>query len=70
MMAGMRADAPAAFHLPAKPTGAICNLDCSYCCFLSKEMLYAGSRLRMAGAGHRRSTRPTRDRWAPPAGHA
>ena len=32
----------------AKPTGAICNLDCEYCFFLSKEMLYPGSRFRMA----------------------
>ena len=29
-----------AFHLLAKPTGAVCNLDCDYCFFLSKEMLY------------------------------
>ena len=36
------------FHLLAKPTGAICNLDCTYCFFLSKEMLYPGSRFRMA----------------------
>jgi uncharacterized protein len=42
------AGAPPAFHLLAKPTGAICNLDCSYCFFLSKEMLYPGSRFRMA----------------------
>ena len=42
------ADAPPAFHLLAKPTGAVCNLDCSYCFFLSKEMLYPGSRFRMA----------------------
>ena len=41
-------DAPAAFHLLAKPTGAVCNLDCAYCFFLSKEMLYPGSRFRMA----------------------
>src|SRR5512142_1909191 len=40
--------APGAFHLLAKPTGAVCNLDCAYCFFLSKEMLYPGSRLRMA----------------------
>jgi uncharacterized protein len=40
--------APPAFHLLAKPTGAICNLDCTYCFFLSKEMLYPGSRFRMA----------------------
>jgi uncharacterized protein len=40
--------APLAFHVMAKPTGAICNLDCEYCFFLSKEMLYPGSRFRMA----------------------
>src|SRR5947209_13302530 len=39
---------PAAFHLLAKPTGAVCNLDCAYCFFLSKQMLYPGSRFRMA----------------------
>lgn len=44
----VRQDPPAAFHLLAKPTGAVCNLDCSYCFFLSKEMLYPGSRFRMA----------------------
>src|SRR6059036_407789 len=41
-------DGPRAFHVMAKPTGAICNLDCEYCFFLSKEMLYPGSRFRMA----------------------
>ena len=35
------------FHLLAKPTGAVCNLDCDYCFFLSKELLYPGSRFRM-----------------------
>jgi uncharacterized protein len=40
--------AQANFHLLAKPTGAVCNLDCKYCFFLSKEMLYPGSRFRMA----------------------
>jgi len=40
--------APRAFHLLAKPTGAVCNLDCTYCFYLSKEMLYPGSRFRMA----------------------
>jgi uncharacterized protein len=40
--------APVAFHVMAKPTGAVCNLDCEYCFFLSKEMLYPGSRFRMA----------------------
>jgi uncharacterized protein len=30
-----------------KPTGAICNLACSYCFFLDKELLYPGSPFRM-----------------------
>ncbi len=47
-MATTLVDPPRAFHLLAKPTGAVCNLDCSYCFFLSKEMLYPGSRFRMA----------------------
>jgi uncharacterized protein len=41
-------NAPPAYHVLAKPTGAVCNLDCKYCFFLSKEMLYPGSRFRMA----------------------
>ncbi|MBJ7354468.1 MAG: anaerobic sulfatase maturase [Thermoleophilaceae bacterium] len=36
------------FHLLAKPTGAVCNLDCDYCFFLSKEMLYPDSDFRMS----------------------
>ena len=42
------AGAPQALHVMAKPTGAVCNLDCEYCFFLSKELLYPGSRFRMA----------------------
>ncbi len=44
----MSAPSSRAFHLLAKPTGATCNLDCAYCFFLSKELLYPGSRFRMA----------------------
>ena len=40
-------DAPAAFHVLAKPSGPICNLDCTYCFFLEKEALYPGDRFRM-----------------------
>jgi uncharacterized protein len=40
--------APPAFHLLAKPTGAACNLDCAYCFFLDKEILYPGSKFRMS----------------------
>ena len=29
--------APSAFHVMLKPRGAICNLACEYCFFLSKE---------------------------------
>jgi uncharacterized protein len=39
--------APRSFHLLSKPTGAICNLDCAYCFFLSKEELYPDSPFRM-----------------------
>jgi uncharacterized protein len=41
-------NAPASYHVLAKPTGPICNLDCEYCFFLSKEALYPGDRFRMA----------------------
>ena len=36
------------FHLLAKPTGAVCNLACQYCFFLTKEKLYPGSPFRMS----------------------
>ncbi len=42
------AGAPPAFHLLAKPTGSVCNLDCAYCFFLEKEKLYPGVRSRMS----------------------
>jgi uncharacterized protein len=38
---------PPAFHVMIKPRGAICNLGCEYCYFLSKESLYPGSSFRM-----------------------
>ena len=38
---------PQYFHVMAKPTGAICNLDCKYCFFLSKECLYPKGDFRM-----------------------
>lgn len=31
------------FHVMAKPTGPICNLDCKYCFYLEKENLYPGN---------------------------
>ena len=40
--------APTHVHVLAKPTGPICNLDCEYCFFLSKEALYPGDRFRMS----------------------
>jgi uncharacterized protein len=39
--------APSSVHVLAKPTGAICNLDCRYCFFLSKDALYPGSNFHM-----------------------
>ena len=41
-------NAPEYFHVLAKPTGPICNLDCEYCFFLSKESLYPGDRFHMS----------------------
>ncbi len=38
------AKGPAAFHVMAKPTGPICNLDCRYCFYLEKENLYGQKR--------------------------
>jgi len=44
------ADAPPAFHLLAKPSGSTCNIDCTYCFFLSKESLYPNDKSRMSAA--------------------
>ena len=41
---------PPSFHLLAKPSGAACNIDCTYCFFLSKEALYPGEQSRMSAA--------------------
>jgi hypothetical protein len=37
-------------HLLAKPSGSTCNIDCTYCFFLSKEALYPNDRQRMSQA--------------------
>ena len=39
---------PLPFSVVAKPTGAACNLDCQYCFFLSKELLYDQKRQSMS----------------------
>ncbi len=39
---------PPRIHVLAKPTGATCNLACSYCFFLDKELLYPSSKFRMS----------------------
>ncbi|MDY6795140.1 MAG: hypothetical protein SWK76_07655 [Actinomycetota bacterium] len=44
----MRQEAPSAFHVMTKPSGAACNL-CAYCFFLEKKRLYPGSAFRMSG---------------------
>ena len=46
----MPTDAPAGFHLLAKPSGSTCNIDCTYCFFLSKEALYPNDKNRMSEA--------------------
>jgi uncharacterized protein len=44
------ANAPPGFHLLAKPSGSTCNIDCTYCFFLSKEALYPNEKNRMSEA--------------------
>jgi uncharacterized protein len=46
----LTADAPPGFHLLAKPSGSTCNIDCTYCFFLSKEALYPNEKNRMSEA--------------------
>jgi len=43
-------NAPPCFHLLAKPSGSTCNIDCTYCFFLSKEALYPNEKSRMSEA--------------------
>jgi uncharacterized protein len=49
-MTALPADAPPGFHLLAKPSGSTCNIDCTYCFFLSKEALYPNEKHRMSEA--------------------
>jgi len=42
------ASAPPGFHLLTKPSGSTCNIDCTYCFFLSKEALYPNEKHRMS----------------------
>ncbi len=44
------ADNPPGFHLLSKPSGSTCNIDCTYCFFLSKEALYPNEKSRMLEA--------------------
>ena len=46
----MYKNAPPRFHLLVKPSGSTCNLDCTYCFFLSKEALYPNQKSRMPEA--------------------
>ncbi len=41
---------PPGFHLLANPSGSACNIDCTYCFFLSKEALYPNDKHRMSEA--------------------
>jgi uncharacterized protein len=43
-------NSPPGFHLLAKPSGSTCNIDCTYCFFLSKEALYPNEKSRMSEA--------------------
>ncbi len=44
------AGGPPGFHLLAKPSGSTCNIDCTYCFFLSKDALYPNEKHRMSEA--------------------
>jgi len=48
MSASIFASMPPAFHVMAKPRGALCNLECRYCFYHSKKGLYPDSRFRMS----------------------
>ena len=43
----MQASRKPIFHIMVKPRGAVCNLECDYCYYLSKRKLYPDSRFRM-----------------------
>ena len=43
----MAHNAPPAFHVLAKPRGAVCNLACRYCFYLEKRSLYNEGSFRM-----------------------
>lgn len=47
-MSALSGDNRAGFHVMVKPRGPICNLDCAYCYYLSKESLYPGASFRMS----------------------
>jgi len=44
----LRRQGPGTFHVMAKPRGPVCNLNCQYCFYLSKEELYPSSRFQMS----------------------
>jgi len=44
----LSANAPPCFHMLAKPSGSTCNIDCTYCFFLSKDELYPNEKHRMS----------------------
>lgn len=49
-MENLPVSGPPGFHLLAKPSGSTCNIDCTYCFFLSKEALYPNEKQRMSDA--------------------
>ena len=52
-----RITGPSAFNIMLKPAGSLCNLDCAYCYYLDKAVLYGGREPRMSPEVLERVTR-------------
>jgi uncharacterized protein len=63
---------PSNYHIMAKPTGSICNIECDYCFYLEKHKLYPerDQNWRMDDATLEQYIKQTIDeKWTPMVGH-